>query len=144
MLKRLSPRWLSPPRAAAAGGMGAPALSPPLTRPVLPPGRPVVPVRWAVGAGRDGSAVTFSLVTVPRLVQGQTFAMGPTAALFLLLMLGASEAKRTAGKASSVLRSPWFGNSERSGKGKNKQTKKKKPKKTLLGVCAGGWKCARW
>lgn len=44
------------------------------------------------------------LVCVPRLVQRQTFAMKPATALcVLLLVLGSSETKRTAGKASSVL-----------------------------------------
>lgn len=43
------------------------------------------------------------LVCVPRLVQRQTFAMGPATALCLLLVLGGSETKRTAGKGSSVL-----------------------------------------
>lgn len=89
-------------------------------------------MRRAVGSGCDGSAVTFFLVPVPRLVQRQTFAMGPTTVLFLLLMLGVSEAKRTAGKTSSALVLGVVREGE------------KRKKKTLLGVCIGSWNCARW
>lgn len=62
--------------------------------------RPACGERWGRCAGRY---VTFFFLSVPRLVQRQTFAMGPATVLFLLLMLGVSETKRTAGKRSSVL-----------------------------------------
>lgn len=59
-------------------------------------------MRGDIGPGCDGSAVTFFLVLVPRLALRQTFAMGPAAVLFLLLLtLGTSEAKRAAGEASA-------------------------------------------
>lgn len=110
MLKRRPPRWLPPPR--------PPALSPPRSPPA--PGEPSGAAGGGtVGPGCDGSAVTFFLVTVPRLALRRTFAMGPTAAVFLLLMLSTAEAKRTAGKTSSVLgsRQVWY--CEWLGKGKN-------------------------
>lgn len=53
--------------------------------------------------------------------------MGPTAVLFLLLMLGVSETKRTAGKSSAGLVLGAVGKGELG----------KKKEKMLLGGCVG-------